>query len=89
MSTSPTIQHPVATANRVALAQRIVAVLDANLGLFAAGEPTSHAVAQFGPVLWADINRQVADVDGTVGRARPISDLTIATVVGLLAAREV
>ena len=82
MSTSPaTIPHPVATANRVALANRIVAALDAMPDLFAAGAPSAVAVAQFGPTIWNAINAEL-------GRDRPISPMTVAMVTGILAARD-
>ena len=76
------VPHPKATANRVALSHQIVGVLDASPGLFAAGHPTSLAVSQFGPAVWADVN-------AVLGRTRPISPMTVAVVVGLLAAREI
>lgn len=83
MSKTPApIPHPVATANRVALANRIVETLDSNPGLFASGAPSALAVAQFGPSLWEVVNN-------SLGRERPISPLTVAVVIGILAAREV
>ena len=84
MSTSrlATIPHPSATANRVALARQIVAVLDENPGLFAAGAPSSFAVEQFGPDMWAVVNYRL-------GRDRVISPMTVAVVIGMLAGRTV
>ncbi len=83
MSTSlATIPHPVATANRVALASEIVAVLDENPGMFAAGAPSSFAVEQFGPDMWAVINARL-------GRDRVISPMTVAVVIGILVGRSV
>lgn len=83
MSTSlAPIPHPSATANRIALANEIVAVLDENPGWFAAGRPSSFAVEQFGPDLWAVINH-------ALGRDRVISPMTVAVVIGILVGRSV
>lgn len=83
MSKAPaTIPHPVATANRVALAHEIVAVLDSSPGLFAAGAPSAFAVEQFGPDFWAGVNK-------ALGRDRVISPMTVAVVIGILIGRSV
>lgn len=83
---STAVPHPVVTRNRVALARDIVALLDATPGLFAAGRPTSMAVAQFGPTVWSDIHRALS-VDRPIS-GKVFSANTISVVVGLLAARE-
>ena len=82
-----TILNPVRTANTVALAERIIATLDESPDLFARGKVTADAVAEFGPAVWALVNSRVPDLDGEVGRKRPISEVTAAVVVGMLAMR--
>lgn len=81
-TTEYTMPHPSATRNRVALAADVVAFLDDNPGLFAAGKPTTYGVEQFGPDMWDNINARL-------GRDRVISPMTVAVVLGILAGREI
>lgn len=80
MSNTATSTHPVAIRNRINKAQRVVAFIDANPTIFS-GVGTD-VVATFGPETWSLINR-------ALGETRPLSNLTIATVLGILAGREV
>lgn len=77
-------QHPVAVKNRINLALAIVEFLD-NAGRdFLTSGFTAAAAAHFGPAVWAEVNRQMGRTS-----KQEFSALTIATVIGILAAREV
>lgn len=80
MSTTQTSTHPVAIRNRVAKARRVVAFIDANDAVF--GGMTSGIAAGMNDEFWQMVNR-------AMGETRPMSTLTIATVIGILAGQEV
>ena len=71
--------HPVASANRVAKAQRVVAFMDEHESIFG-GPVSASTAADFQAATWRLINE-------AMGEQRPMSDLTVATVIGLLAGR--
>lgn len=78
MTTTTASTHPAAIRNRVAKARRIVAAIDSMPDIFA--DVTADVLAELSPTGWALLNT-------VAGETRPLSDLTIATVIGMVAAR--
>lgn len=78
MSTNRTSTHPVAVRNRTAKARRIVEFLDAKDLVM-----TSGVASGMNHEFWTMVNKAMGEPRET------ISDLTIATVIGILAGQEV